>query len=83
MYRFLAASLVAVTLAVASLATTSASATERHCATFLIQPVGSSGSGPATEVDLGCYPTFAEAVAAGSGGAMSWRIAATSSAART
>jgi hypothetical protein len=45
------------------------SQSERHCAVFLVPTVGTAGgSGAATEIDLGCYPTFAEAVEAGSAG---------------
>jgi hypothetical protein len=59
-----------VTLAVASLTAMGPVNGNRHCAVLLV-PAG-AGSGPGAvatgEKELGCYPTYAEAVAAGSGG---------------
>jgi hypothetical protein len=62
--------LVVIAVAVVSLTAMAPENGERHCAAFLV-PTG-AGSEPGavatTEVDLGCYPTYAEAVAAGTSG---------------
>ena len=48
-----------------------AAAASSNCAVLLVPgSVDSSGTILATEVDLGCYPTYAEALAAGSSGAI-------------
>ena len=48
-----------------------AAAASSNCAVLLVPgSVDPSGAILATEVDLGCYPTYAEALAAGSGGAI-------------
>ena len=62
-----------ILLAAATLAATAAtaSAAASNCAVLLVpSSVESSGAILATEVDLGCYPTYAEALAAGSSGAI-------------
>ena len=48
-----------------------ASAAPSNCAVLLVpSSIDASGAILATEVDLGCYPTYAEALAAGSSGAI-------------
>jgi hypothetical protein len=48
-----------------------ASAASSNCAVLLVpSSIEPSGAILATEVDLGCYPTYAEALAAGSSGAI-------------
>ena len=48
-----------------------AAAASSNCAVLLVPgSVDPSGAILATEVDLGCYPTYAEALATGSGGAI-------------
>jgi hypothetical protein len=56
-----------VILAAASLTAMGPAPNERHCAVLLVH---TDGSDTATQVDLGCYSSFSEAVAAGSGGAV-------------
>jgi hypothetical protein len=51
-----------------------ATAASSNCAVLLVPgSVDPSGTILATEVDLGCYPTYAEALAAGSSGAIDIR----------
>ena len=53
--------------------------TEEHCA-FLLEPVSTRASViEATPVEIGCYPTYAEALSAGSGGAIAVDAATTPS----
>ncbi len=48
-----------------------ASAASSNCAVLLVpSSIEPSGAILATEIDLGCYPTYAEALAAGSSGAI-------------
>ena len=48
-----------------------ASAASSNCAVLLVpMSIEPSGAILATEIDLGCYPTYAEALAAGSSGAI-------------
>ena len=60
-------------LVAAALSTTAvpASAASSHCVVLLVpSSIEASGAILAKEVDLGCYPTYAEALAAGSSGAI-------------
>jgi hypothetical protein len=71
MHRTLS-SVVLVAVAVASLTAVAAAPEERHCAVFLAPagPGTEPGTVATTPQDLGCYPTYAQAVAAGTGGAV-------------
>jgi hypothetical protein len=59
-------------LAVASVTAIGAGSPASNCAVLLVPagPGSEPGATATTQLDLGCYPTFAEAVAAGSGGAI-------------
>jgi len=67
------ASVVVILFTAATLVATAvtASAAASNCAVLLVPgSVDSSGELLATEVDLGCYPTYAEALSVGSSGAI-------------
>ena len=60
--------LVAATLSVSAIP---ASAASSNCAVLLVpSSIEASGAILAKEVDLGCYPTYAEALSVGSSGAI-------------
>jgi hypothetical protein len=71
MHRPVSAMILGV-VAITSLTAMGPSAQDSNCAVLLIPtgPGGEPNSTAAIEQDLGCYPTFAEALAAGSGGTM-------------
>ncbi|MFL5799210.1 MAG: hypothetical protein ACJ77A_14920 [Actinomycetota bacterium] len=71
MHRHISAVILGL-IAIASLTAMGPAGEDRHCAALLVPsgPGAEPGANGTTEQDLGCYPTYAEALAAGSGGAI-------------
>jgi hypothetical protein len=62
---------VLVASTIIAVAATPAVASDQHCAVLLVpSSIDPSGAILATQVDLGCYDTYADALAAGSSGAI-------------